>query len=144
LYAVVLPRPLIKVGLQDTVVRRNTSVQLECQFKAVTTERFTYFEWLKDDKPIDIRSSKYQFSLGPVPGTQHRMMTKLRIFEFIDEDEGKYSCYCKYNQMPVMRQIGVQREIVSDISSANVKLAGVKENFELSINLYSDTQPILL
>ena len=42
MYVVVLPRPLITVGLQDTEVRRNTSVQLECQFKAATIERFTY------------------------------------------------------------------------------------------------------
>ena len=98
---------------------------LECQFKAVTTERFTHFEWLKDNRPIDTYSSKYHFSLGAVCGIQHRMMTKLRIFEFTDEDEGKYSCYCKYNQLAVMRQIGVKSEITSNISSANIRLTGI-------------------
>ena len=124
MYAVVLPRPLITVGLQDTEVRRNTSVQLECQFKAVTIERFTYIGWMKDKTPINIHLPKYQFSQGTVPSTSHRMISKLRIFEFSDEDEGKYSCFCKYSQLPVMRQIGVKNEIISDTSSAIVKLQG--------------------
>ena len=105
-------------------MRRNNSVQLECQFKAVTVEQFTHFEWLKDDKPIDIHSSKYQHSVGTVRCTKHKMMTKLRIFKFSDEDEGRYSCYCKYSQLSILRQIGVKDEVISDISSANVKLTG--------------------
>jgi len=120
----VLPRPSIIKGPQDALVKRNGSVQVECHFKAATMEGFTHFIWLKDDKAINVNSSKYHFNFGTVPGTQHRMMTKLRIFEFSDEDEGKYSCYCKYNQLPVMRQIGVQHEIKSDNNSANIKLAG--------------------
>ena len=122
---VVIPRPKIIIGLKDALVRRNTSVQLECHFRTLTTKQFVNFIWLKDDKPIDLHSSKYHFSLGTVPGTYLRMMTKLRIFEFTDEDKGKYSCYSKYNQVLVMRQIGVKSEIISDVSSANIRLTGI-------------------
>jgi len=121
---VVLPRPSLLVGLKDRVVKVNSTVQLECHFKAITAQGFAYFVWLKDNKSINIYSSKYHFQFGTVPGTQHRMITKLRIFEFNDEDEGKYSCYCKYNQLQVMRQIGAEREILSHISSANIRLTG--------------------
>ena len=120
-----LPRPSIIKRPQDALVKRNGSVQLECHFKAATMEGFTYFIWLKDDKAINVNSSKYHFRSGTGPGTQHRMVTKLRIFEFSDEDEGKCSCYCKYNKLSVLRQIGVQHEIKSDNSSANIKLTGM-------------------
>ena len=60
-------------------MRRNNSVQLECQFKAVTVERFTHFEWLKDDEPIGIHSSKYHYIVRPVCCTKHKMMTKLKL-----------------------------------------------------------------
>ena len=80
--------------------------------------------WMKDKTPINIHLPKYQLSLGTVPSTSHRMISKLRIFEFSDEDERKYSGFCKYGQLPVMRQIGVKNEIISDKTSSVVKLQG--------------------
>ena len=121
---VVLPRPTLLTGLKDEVVKVNSTVQMECYFKSITAEGLAHFIWLKDDKLIDLHSPKYHFSVRTVPGTHHRMMTKLKIFEFTDEDEGKYSCYSKYNQLSVMSQIGVKSEIVSDVSSANIMLTG--------------------
>ena len=75
-------------------------------------EGATIVVWLKDHSVI----SGYDNETSPVPGKDNEVLSILNINKFSHEDQGRYTCYCYYNESLVKSD----KQITSDQAVAFV------------------------
>ena len=75
-------------------------------------EGATIVVWLKDHSVI----SGYDNETKPIPGKDNEVLSILKINKFSHEDQGRYTCYCYYNESLVKSN----KQITSDQAVAFV------------------------
>ena len=77
---------IVKDGLKNQKVPKNSTVLLECHIVSNYAESFT-FKWKKNGEPIDTDiKEKYEFDIED-------NVYRLKIFKFNENDEANYEIY---------------------------------------------------
>ena len=113
IYTAVLNTPkILSSSAGDICTTINSSESLHCLFNAATMEDATIVVWLKDHSVI----SGYDNETRAVPGKDNEVMSILNIKKFSHEDQGRYTCYCYYNESLVKSD----KQVTSDQAVAFV------------------------
>jgi len=57
--------------------------------------------WLKDNSTIENQDS-YKIMTGPAHGKDNQIESTLMVYNFTNEDQGTFTCYCYYNTSLIM------------------------------------------
>jgi len=76
-------------------IHLHETVQITCTFIASLTPYLSICAWTKGSKPIH-PSDKYHFNQTLIYYSE--VTCTLTVFDAIKTDEGKYYCYCYYNE----------------------------------------------
>ena len=88
-------RPILTGGPADAVgVKNHESVHFQCRFNASLIPYLAICGWLKDGH----NASNGVKSQSTEPGFENHLICDFIINSVSVTDEGKYSCYCYYNE----------------------------------------------
>ena len=87
---------IINSSDSDVCAAINDSVKIYCSFNAATMDGATIVVWLKDHSVI----SGYDNETRPVQGKDNVIISILNL-KNLTHHQGKYICYCYYNQSMV-------------------------------------------
>ena len=111
-YTIVVTAPkIINSSDSEVCASVNDSVKIYCTFNASTKDGATIVVWLKDHSVI----SGCDNETGPVQGVNNVIISILNL-KNLTHHQGKYTCYCYYNQSIVMSN----KPISSDHTTINV------------------------
>ena len=103
---------IINNSASEVCATLNDSVKIYCTFNASTIDGATIVVWLKDHTVIN----GYDNETNPVGGKDNVLSSVLYMKRFTHEDQGKYTCYCYYNQSIVTSN----KSVTSDHATVNV------------------------
>ena len=95
-YCVAVVEPPVLISGPHNVNIQQT-VQIKCIFTASQTPYLTICGWSNEDGRIN-PSHKYHFNQTSVPGRDNQVACTLTVSNVTNADEGKYYCYCYYNE----------------------------------------------
>ena len=101
---------IINSSASEVCATLNENVKIYCTFNASTMDGATIVVWLKDHTVI----SGYNNETRPVE--DNGILSILNFESFTHEDQGKYTCYCYYNQSIVTST----KPVTSDQATVNV------------------------
>ena len=95
LHIVVVERPILTAGPANaTGVKEHDSVHFECHFNASMIPYLALCRWEKDGDD----ASNGEKSQIIEPGFKNHLICRFTIKSVSVTDEGKYACYCYYNE----------------------------------------------
>ena len=89
--------PVLISGPYNVTVNIHEVVKMTCTFTASHIPYLSICAWAKGNDRI-YSSHKYHFNQMSVPGRDNQITCTFTVSDVINTDEGKYYCYCYYNE----------------------------------------------
>jgi len=93
----VVETPLLTDGPHTNRVKEHETALLKCVFTTSEIPRLSICAWSNEDGRI-IPSHKYDINQTSLPGRGNMVDCTLAVSNVTRADQGKYYCYCYYNE----------------------------------------------
>lgn len=90
--------PKLDAGPHVVMANLHEAADITFTFTSSQIPRFSVCAWSDKNGPIIFKSSKYLRSQISQPGTGNKVACKLTVLDVTQADEGRYFCYCHFNQ----------------------------------------------